>query len=907
MMNAKPGYTKAKSLVTTHQNADFDALAGTVAAHRLYPESRIVFPGAMNRNVRDFVSLHYEDLPVLELRRLDMDSVERLVVVDTDDKERIGELADLCSKKGVEVILFDHHSGDKVEERPGFVNGENWVLSCDGSQATSMLHILLERGMAVSPLEATIFALGIHEDTGSLTYPSTTVRDAEMLAACMRLGASHSLIEKYLHNPLTPQQKKLMLRVVDSVRVEDVRGQVVHVAAIETSEYVDGLSIIAHKVMDLLNCEVFVQAVGMESRVFVAARSRTGSVDVAELLEAAGGGGHPEAASAVVRDRSPLETIDHLLEELAGRSQEVLSAASIMSRPVRFIDADTSVSDALSAAQRFGHSGISVASAGFLVGIVARRDLDKAVHHGLGHAPVKGVMSRRIVVASESTPVEELRKSMAETGVGRIPIVRKGVPDGRLEGGGVSVDDVVGMVTRTDVLSPYLERRSPVDRGGEENLGGTQVQALEQVPYFGPIFRAASALSEHFSGAYLVGGFVRDLLLDVPNADIDIAVEGDGMEFAERLGAEFQGRVRPHKKFRTAVVLIPWESLEDKPPWPRIRSDCLRVDVATTRTDYYDYPAALPSVEHASIRQDLFRRDFTINAMAVNLKGENFGEVLDFFGGMVDLNRGGVHILHNLSFIEDPTRIFRAVRYENRYGFRMDAQTLALARACVDMHLVGDLSSARLRDELVALLSERDVDWTLRRLSELGVAQQVHPRLATGEDTTRIIRRLEELSRELDMEDEIEMWRLRLAAITRRMAGHELYLWLERLRLRRSDSDVIRKSVVMGPRLGEQLGSDEGSVSDAYELLSRVVVEVAFFAAATCEEEPAHSRLVEYLAELRHRTLQVTGDDIIALGVEEGPDIGKILEKLRRLRVQGEMKGRTAELEAARRLVEAID
>src|SRR5660397_244622 len=852
MMNAKPGYTKAKSLVTTHQNADFDALAGTVAAHRLYPESRIVFPGAMNRNVRDFVSLHYEDLPVLELRRLDMDSVERLVVVDTDDKERIGELADLCSKKGVEVILFDHHSGDKVEERPGFVNGENWVLSCDGSQATSMLHILLERGMAVSPLEATIFALGIHEDTGSLTYPSTTVRDAEMLAACMRLGASHSLIEKYLHNPLTPQQKELMLRVVDSVRVEDVRGQVVHVAAIETSEYVDGLSIIAHKVMDLLNCEVFVQAVGMESRVFVAARSRTGSVDVAELLEAAGGG-------------------------------------------------------SFSAAQRIGHSGISVASAGFLVGIVARRDLDKAVHHGLGHAPVKGVMSRRIVVASESTPVEELRKSMAETGVGRIPIVRKGVPDGRLEGGGVSVDDVVGMVTRTDVLSPYLERRSPVDRGGEENLGGTQVQALEQVPYFGPIFRAASALSEHFSGAYLVGGFVRDLLLDVPNADIDIAVEGDGMEFAERLGAEFQGRVRPHKKFRTAVVLIPWESLEDKPPWPRIRSDCLRVDVATTRTDYYDYPAALPSVEHASIRQDLFRRDFTINAMAVNLKGENFGEVLDFFGGMVDLNRGGVHILHNLSFIEDPTRIFRAVRYENRYGFRMDAQTLALARACVDMHLVGDLSSARLRDELVALLSERDVDWTLRRLSELGVAQQVHPRLATGEDTTRIIRRLEELSRELDMEDEIEMWRLRLAAITRRMAGHELYLWLERLRLRRSDSDVIRKSVVMGPRLGEQLGSDEGSVSDAYELLSRVVVEVAFFAAAACEEEPAHSRLVEYLAELRHRPLTVPGADIIALGVEEGPDIGKILEKLRRLRVQGEMKGRTAELEAARRLVEAID
>jgi tRNA nucleotidyltransferase (CCA-adding enzyme) len=198
------------------------------------------------------------------------------------------------------------------------------------------------------------------------------------------------------------------------------------------------------------------------------------------------------------------------------------------------------------------------------------------------------------------------------------------------------------------------------------------------------------------------------------------------------------------------------------------------VDVATTRTEFYDYPAALPRVEHASNRQDLFRRDFTINAMAISLRGRDFGTVIDFFGGYRDLREGVVRVLHNLSFIEDPTRIFRAVRYENRYGFRMDEQTRTLAKACVDMHLVGDLSSVRLRDELVALLSEDDITWTLGRLFDLGVAREVHPKLATGAKTVALVQRLDTLVSELRLEGDVVRWRLRLAAMTRNMAHEEL-------------------------------------------------------------------------------------------------------------------------------------
>jgi tRNA nucleotidyltransferase (CCA-adding enzyme) len=265
------------------------------------------------------------------------------------------------------------------------------------------------------------------------------------------------------------------------------------------------------------------------------------------------------------------------------------------------------------------------------------------------------------------------------------------------------------------------------------------------------------------------------------------------------------GRVRAHRKFKTAVVLLPPEVLGQVPPEVRKASEPFHVDVATTRTEFYDYPAALPRVEHASIRQDLFRRDFTVNAMAISLGGADFGTVVDFFGGYRDLRSRVLRVLHNLSFIEDPTRIFRAVRYENRYGFRMDEHTRDLAKSCVEMHLVGDLSSVRLRDELIALLSEGDIDWSLHRLSELGVAHEVHPKLATDDDTLLLVKRLDELVQQLALESEVVTWRLRLAAMTRNMSHDELYLWLEQLKLKRTDSTVVRDGVVVGPRLSSSL------------------------------------------------------------------------------------------------------
>jgi tRNA nucleotidyltransferase (CCA-adding enzyme) len=263
-----------------------------------------------------------------------------------------------------------------------------------------------------------------------------------------------------------------------------------------------------------------------------------------------------------------------------------------------------------------------------------------------------------------------------------------------------------------------------------------------------------------------------------------------------------------------------------------------------------------------------------------------------------------IRVLHNLSFIEDPTRIFRAVRYENRYGFRMDEQTRGFAKSCVDMHLVGDLSSVRLRDELVALLSEQDVEWTLGRLFELGVAREVHPKLATGSKTAALVKRLDALVEELGLGDEVVSWRIRLAAMTRNMAHDELYLWLEQLKLRHADSNVIRAGVVLAPVLATTLSRDDMTDWDICRSLRHDPVEALVFALAGMGEGPAETRVRRYVTEIRHRKLSVTGDDLLALGAKKGPAVGRLLERLRELRVKETIQGREAELEAARQMVE---
>jgi tRNA nucleotidyltransferase (CCA-adding enzyme) len=393
-----------------------------------------------------------------------------------------------------------------------------------------------------------------------------------------------------------------------------------------------------------------------------------------------------------------------------------------------------------------------------------------------------------------------------------------------------------------------------------------------------PVLDAVVAVSDGYDGVYLVGGSVRDILLDEPNFDVDVVVEGDAISLANALADELEGRVRAHRQFGTAVVLYGDE----------------RVDVVTARSETYHAPAVLPTVEPGTIGEDLHRRDFTINAMAVSLKGENLGELVDPFGGREDLEAGRIRILHERSFVDDPTRILRAIRYEDRYGFRMDDETARLARECIETGHVGDLSGARLRDELEALLEEGDVSHAIPRLAELGAHREIHERVVADEEAVRVFDRLRELNERYGLE--IPAWRLGFEALGRKLPPAEISEWLDRLKIRRHDAQQIEHAIVEGPRIAGDLG---GTPADVVAAAEPHDPDAPLFALALDDAPQLH----EYFDRLRGIRLEISGADLAKLGLGESPRVGEILGEVRRRKLNGELEGREAELEAARELL----
>ena len=854
---------RADEVIATHGNTDFDAFAAMLAAQRLYPTA-VVAIGPLNRNVRDFYRLHADELGgVVEASRLDLDAIRRLVVVEAAQSSRLGDLERVALDPAVEKVLFDHHD----DELPDWVEPSASVVSSDGALTTTLVGILAERELEPTVLEATAFALGIHEDTGSLTYPTTTQRDVDALAWCLRHGARQDLVAQYLHTPLAEAERALLNGLMEALEPVDAGGEEVLVAALRWPEYVEGVSNLAHKIVDLTDARALVVLVEMDGRVFAVVRSRSDRLDASRLAAALGGGGHAGAASAISRDRLD-EARTKLLGALAGAELEPRRARDVMSTPARTVTPDESVRAAMVLCQRHGQSGVFVTDDGRVVGAVSREDLDKAIGHQLAHAPVRGIMSGRIQTASEEATLSELQSRVTSAEDGRVAILR----DERL----------VGIVSRSDLLRALEGFEPDLDEPGE-----SLAAPLAEIAHLRPVFDAVASLGERPDGIYLVGGTVRDILLGETNFDVDIAVEGDAIGLARDLAAALGGRVTPHAKFGTAVMqYADGERVE-------------RVDVVTTRTEFYDAPGALPTVERAGLREDLFRRDFTLNAMAVSLKPDDFGRLVDPFGGREDLEARVLRVLHNLSFIDDPTRIFRAIRYEARYGLRLEEHSARLARGTIEMGLVGDLSSARLRDELVALLEDPGAVGGILRLGELGVDRAIQPHLHADAESATLFERALELRAELGID--IPVWRLGIAAIARELTSDEAYDWLQRLKLRRRDVDRIAGAIRVAPLIAQRLASEELDAAQTVALADAYAPDAPLLALARDDR----AELREYFTRLRDVQLEIGGAELKELGLSESPRVGEVLGELRRRKLNGELDGRESELAAARELIAA--
>jgi tRNA nucleotidyltransferase (CCA-adding enzyme) len=855
-------------IVTSHENTDFDGLAAMLAVVKLYPRVTPVLPQRLNRNLRDFLALYRDELPFVRREELRRGRIELLIVVDT---QSIPSLKGLSAE--TQIRFIDHHPLEReLEPRMSFHGGDV------GSATTLLVDQISQSAMAVSPVEATLLLLGIYEDTGSLTYPGTRPLDARCVGWLLEQGASLEVANEFLNRPLSDEQRGLYQKLLEAAEFHDFVGQTVVVAAAKAMGFLEGISTLAHKLRDLYEPAALFLLVELESGVQMVARSNSDAVDVAEIARYFEGGGHSKAAAALIRDRSLEEVRKELLRVLASEVRPAIRVSDLMSHGVYTLSPDTSVLEAAQVMQRYGHEGFPVVGEdGRVLGMLTRREIDKALQYERGDAPISNYMHRGEIVVAPTDAVERLQEVMMQHDVGQVAVV---------EGG-----EIVGIVTRTDLIKLWAQPRRP---SLVRDLADQVREALPE-PLLEVVLKGSELAKEMNYSLYLVGGFVRDLLLGKPHLDLDIVVEGDAIALAKALSRVVGGRVHSHDRFGTAKLIL--DSLAD-------------VDFTTARREFYEYSTALPKVERSSIKQDLYRRDFTINTMAISLDEHTFGELLDFYGGERDLKEGLIRVLHNLSFIEDPIRMLRAVRLEQRLGFRLEEMTEELISDALEW--LDRVGGERVRQELEAVFQEDEPPKPLRRLSELGVLAQISPLLVWNdwleskvrEYPAALTRWRSQDSGEGDAGDrgEPSLVMTYLALIGTEASEDDILGLAQRLKLPKDDTQFLLDVKHLGSRLPSLAGS-ELSRSAIYHLLQPYSREVIFVCWLALEEGLARDRLELFQRELRSVVPLLDGNELREMGLAPGPRYAEVLGALRDARLDCRVETLEDERRMAQRLV----
>jgi tRNA nucleotidyltransferase (CCA-adding enzyme) len=867
-------------VITTHFNADFDCLASMVAAKKLYPKALLVFPGSQERMVREFLKDSDLNYQFERIKRIPLEEVSRLILVDTRMAERIGDFASLIGKPGVEVHIYDHHP-----QQVGDIEGHLAVIRERGSTTTIFVEIFRERGIPITPTEATVMALGIYEDTGGLTFSSTTPEDLEAAAFLITCGADLNTVSDFLEREMTAEQVNLLDDLLQNAEPRLVNGVEVTLATASREEYIGDVALLVHKLKDIMNLNVCFALVQMEGRVHLVARSRIEAVDCASVADAFGGGGHPTAASATIRNMTMVEAKERLLHVLQENIHIVKEAREVMQSPLKTIPITAALKEAVEVMVRFSLNTIPVVDGPRPVGLISRHVAEKALYHGIGEESVSEFMSTEFETVLPDAPYHVLEELIVSRKQKLVPIVDPAT--GSLLGG-VSRSDFLGL------LHEDLLKRSPLLEGtegqGRRYPSKKNVKGLveERVPpdIIGLLQAAGKAAEAEGMLAFVVGGFVRDLLLRIENCDIDIVVEGDGIKVAHRLASMLGARVSPHEQFGTAVLVLP---------------DGFRMDVATARVEYYEYPAAPPVVEQSSLRHDLFRRDFTINALAIRLNGRDAFRLVDFFGGQRDLKERTIRVLHNLSFVEDPARVIRAIRFEQRFDFTIGRQTAALLKNAVARDCFGQLSPVRLGTELGYILSEKQPLKMVRRMAELDVLRFIHPGISWGVESRQLLQRLQEAVAwygllYLDLPP-LEKWFCYLMALLDPLTVEEARKVGGRLALPERLQTVIEK--LWEERSGLSIllhRRPPPKPSEIFGALRGVAPEALLVLMARAESEEALRWISHYLTTSRAIVTEIGGEDLIALGMEPGPRFKEILEEVRNRRIDGELKTKEEEL-----------
>lgn len=880
----------ADTIITAHTNADYDALGAMVAASKLYPEAVLILPGGNDRILRDFFMQSAALIFGFRYARdVDLSAVRTLVLVDTRQKGRVTHVTAALDNPDLTIHIYDHHPASADD-----VHGEMERIEIWGATTSIIIGEIRARGLSLSRDEATIMGLGIYEDTGSFQFPSTTPHDFAAAAFLCEQGMDMNTIREILKPEVTADQVNALHTLLDSATTHEIQGIPIVMAEFTTDEFMGDLAASVHKMMDITQAKVIFAIANMADRVQIVARSQLPEVDVGRICASLGGGGHAGAASASVKNSTMSEVKDSLFALLYSSIKPDFTVGHIMSFPVHSVETSHSVREAEDILLRFGLKIVPVMEPGtrHCVGLLEHQLAARALVHGLGDQIVAEYMQRQlstVPLGSTLYPVMEIVLGEKQR---LVPVVD-------------AADDVVGVISRTDLINILIEEpaRIPENLMPESQRGRNIANLIEaHLPTdMVELLKFTGTLGDKLGvNVYMVGGIVRDILMERENYDLDIVVEADGIEFAEHLSRELGGRMRAHDTFKTAVVVVDKDGKH------------YHIDVATARLEYYDRPAALPVVELSSIKMDLYRRDFTVNALAVHLNSADYGDLEDFFGAQRDLKDHTIRVLHSLSFVEDPTRILRAIRFEQRFGFHLAPQTERLIKNALQLQLFDKLSGSRIDHELQLICEEVSPLACFKRLEGFDALKAVHPLLKLKEDKVALMAEMEKMNAWYDLlylEPKPRHWLSYLLCFSHKAKYPEVSELLNSLgmsaKVRREFMDTrerVRKAL-NDLKNWQKQAKDSGKeqISTLYRIFSAIPVEGLLFLMSKYTNEDARKLISHYLTKLRDVKIEINGNDLMELGVEQGPVFSEILRHVLMAKLDGLAETREEQLEVARK------
>ncbi|HEX9023663.1 MAG TPA: CBS domain-containing protein, partial [Geobacteraceae bacterium] len=772
-------------------------------------------------------------------------------------------------------------------EFSGDIPAAGGVIRECGSSTAILTLLLAEKGIEVNSTEATLMMLGVYEDTGSLIFPSTTVDDYRAAAWLLARGANLNTVSDFITQELTAEQVSLLNDLLKSLKTSNLHGAQVSVAHASVDHYIGDIAVLAHMMRDMENLQALFIVVGMGSRVYIVARSRIPEVNVGDIMHEFGGGGHATAASATVKDLTIVQVLAKLEQTLREQVNPRRVARDIMSSPVKTIPAATTIAQAEELLTRYNVNAMPVMDGGRVNGIISRNIVEKALYHGLGDVPVSDYMHTEFMKAGPMTPIAHVQEYILGHDRRLLPVFDHG--------------ELVGVITRTNLLRHIfagealydLARGSLPVRSRDVDRLMTRVLSPGIVQVLRDLGRVGKELD---MPVYVVGGFVRDLLLGIENDDIDVTIEGNGILFAEAFARQFGCRVKSHEKFGTAVIIFP---------------DGFKIDVASTRLEYYSSPGALPTVERSSLKMDLYRRDFTINTLAIQLNSPEFGHLIDYYGGQKDLQERMIRVLHNLSFVEDPTRVFRAIRFEQRLDFHIAKHTENLIKNAVRMDFLDKLGGKRLLTELIHILREKDSLRAVERMNELGLLRFINAELRLTARTRTVLdeaKKIVSWFELLFLQRRCEKWAVYFLALCETLPDEQFMGTCSRLAVNEHYRDKLFE---MRRRSGEVLEIMQRRVargaevkrSEIYHWLKELPVEILLYMMAKTDFDEVKKFISLYFTQLQNVRCIINGRDLAKLGLSPGPRYREILDLVLDARLNNLVQSREEELGLAKQLI----